>query len=778
MVKLLQASLLFFSLTLLSLRADAQKFGFAEVLRNSPDRMTTFCVPANEQNLKLLDHDGVTIKYSAGNWLFITATPSWINDRKLSGKLTDFYFEYAPPALLSDSARAHHYVNEVHAGLGGLSGAYTGKDVIIGYVDTGIDFNHPDFIDSNGNTRVLRYWDQTMPDNASSPAEYGYGFIWTNTDIDNGICTSMDGNAHGTTVAGQGSGNARANGSNKGMAPDSKIVIVETDFTRPNWTLTVSDACDYVFRVADTLGLPAVVNLSIGTYFGSHDGNDPAAVAMEAQLDAKPGRIIVAAAGNSGAKGKHHQQGNPTSDTNFVWFVNNPFSSAVFGANTIFFDLWSDISDATWDFAMGVNNQGPGWSDRGRTNFHGATSSIGTTIYDTLWNNGNRLLTFEAYTEYIDGNYHMQFLARVDSAGLRYRFETTGSGKYDLWSGEWLGYNNQYWAGGPLAEFPDSIYYVGPDTLQSIVSSWNCSEKVVSVGNMRNRLGHIDANYNQYYPASDMTPPGKLSPASSKGPNRHNVVKPDVVGAGDVSLSAGPMWFLTNPAYNSSIDSGGWHVRNGGTSMASPAVAGIAALYLERCPHATYQDFLDDIHNTAYTNQYTGTVPNNAYGYGVAHALNAMLEQTFGPTPTITSDWATMVSSSSATGYQWYLDGNLLSGETNQDLIVSPPYGSYQVEAFNGDGCPSLSAPFVLSAGIEEMQDAKIIAYPNPASHTITISCDEEISLVELTDVNGRKIQLSPLSEGVYDVQSVASGAYVMTVHTSAGVYQSKIIRI
>lgn len=778
MARLLQLSLFVYIFAGFCTPAIAQKFGFSQVLRDAPDRPTTFCVPANEQNIKLLANEGVVIKYAAENWMFITATPLWIDDHMRQGQLTDFYFEFAPPALLSDTARMHHFVNEVHAGSGGLGSAFTGKDVIIGYVDSGLDFNHPDFIDAGGNNRVLRYWDQTMPDNASSPQPYGYGFAWGAAAIQNGTCTSTDNNAHGTTVTGQGSGNGLANGSNKGMAPDSKIIIVESDFTRPNWTLTVADACDYIFRVADTLGLPAVVNLSLGSYFGSHDGNDPASVAMEALLDAKSGRIIVSAAGNSGAQGRHHQQGNPTADTNYVWFVNNPFANAALGPNHVFFDLWSDVGDDTWSFAMGVNEQPPSYSDRGRSNFHLATESVGVTIYDTVWSySGNRLLTYEAYTEYIDGGFHLQMVATIDSVNKRYRFETTGSGKYDLWSGEWAGFNNQYWYAPPSGTYPDSIYYVGPDTLQSIVSSWNCSEKVISVGNMRNRLGHIDNNNNQYYPG-DMTPPGKLSPNSSKGPNRHDLVKPNVVAAGDVSLSAGPLWFLANSANNYAIDSGGYHIRNGGTSLASPVVAGIAALYLERCPRATYQDFMDNLQNTAYSNAYTGTLPNNAYGYGVSHALDAMLLQNFGAVPTISSDWNSTLTSSGASGYQWYLDGNPLAGETNQDLIVSPPYGTYQVETYSVDGCPTISDPFVVTASLKDLSADDIFLYPNPAKDELTIAYDYAIQDVILVNMTGEEISLSVISGKKYSLEGIASGSYLIHVVTEEGTYTSKIVRL
>ena len=542
----------------IQISSNAQKIGFKEVLDKNPEEKTTFCVPANEKNYQLLERESITIKFESSNWLFVTATPKWIHENHSNGHLTDYYFEFAPPSLLSDTARGHHFVNEVHAGAGGLGAAYTGNGVIVGYVDTGADFNHDDFKESDGSTRIIRFWDQSMSDDANSPQPYGYGFVWDSTTINNLTCTSMDTQGHGTTVTGQGSGNGSANGQNKGMAPESTIIIVKTSFSRPNWTLTVADACDYIFKVADSLGMPAVVNLSVGSYLGSHDGNDPASEMMEGLLDEKPGRIIVGAAGNSGNYAPYHQRSDVTLDTNFVWFANNPSTSAQMGANTIFFDLWTDLSEATFNVAMGADTEGPSWDFRGRTAFHGAMSSIGTTIFDTIWNGSNRLATIEIYTNIVGSSLQLQILTRVDSTDYRYRFETTGSGSYDLWSGLNFGLNSMFTEAPPLAEFPDSIYYVAPDKNQSIVSSWNCSEKVVSVGNMRNRLSHIDKNLNTYFPA---TPPmvGELSINSSKGPNRHNVTKPDVTAAGDLSLSTAPVWILLNPAYNASIDSNGMH---------------------------------------------------------------------------------------------------------------------------------------------------------------------------------------------------------------------------
>ncbi|MCH2230414.1 MAG: S8 family peptidase [Crocinitomicaceae bacterium] len=759
----------------LSISASAQKFGFKEVLEKSPNRLTTFCVPNNDQNVSLIENHGLTIKYSTQEWCFISATPQWIDETSKSGDLTNYYFELAPPALLADSARMHHHIDEVHAGTGGLTSSYTGANVIIGFVDTGIDFNHPDFKEANGDTRVLRYWDQSMPDTPSSPAPYGYGYVWDSADINNLVITSMDNSAHGSTVSGQASGNGLANGTNKGMAPDSKIIVVETDFSRPNWTLTVADACDYIFSVADSLGMPAVVNLSLGTYLGSHDGNDPASEAIEALLDNKKGRIVVSAAGNSGGIGPYHQHSDVTSDTNFVWFANNPSGSL--GANTIFFDLWTDNSNATFDFALGADTEAPSYNFRGRTSFHGASSSIGTAIFDTIWNGSNRIATVEIYTNIFGGNYNMQVLAYIDSTDYRYRFETTGTGSYDLWSGAGLGYNNMFDSAPTLAEFPDSALYVAPDLNQTIVSSWNCSEKVVSVGNFRNRIGHVDLDGNNYY--NPATPVGELSPASSKGPNRNNLIKPNVAASGDVSLAAAPEWFLTNPGNSTAVDSGGWHARNGGTSMASPIVAGIAALYLERCNRATYSNFLNDLQGQAYTDAFTGATPNNGYGYGKPHALNTLLDQNLAIAPIITPDYGTgILTSSSSSFYQWYLNGDSIPAANSQNYEPSSPYGSYTVEIINNDGCSALSSPFIITLGLEDSELQLINTFPNPSNELIQFETDVQITNVLATSINGKIFELKLVQENTYSLEDLSSGNYILTIESTKGTFHSKIIRL
>ena len=541
------------------------------------------------------------------------------------------YVETSEPIATNDSTRLTHKVNEVHNGTL-LPDGFNGKNVVIGIIDSGIDFLHDDFKDSLGKTRIYRYWDQSNKTNTPfSP--YNYGFVWTNKDIDNGICSAVDNNGHGTNVAGVASGNGRANGRNKGMAPDAKLVVVETNLSAANWTLTVADACDYIFKVADSLGLPVVINNSNGVQFGSHDGSDPASEKIEALLDEKPGRILVASAGNSGASGKYHIHVDVNTDTSFYWV--KPAVNGLAGINTIYVDMWSDSIDFTNVLiGSGANLNSKGYNLRGTSafrNFNQIYAKSPGAFRDTLYGfSGNKLAYVDYYASIVNHVARVEWVVTsIDSINYFYQFRTTGSGSFDGWSGELNKRSN----GKTYTDFitsnlpttsvlPAMKNYVIADSLQTIFSSYISSEKVITVGNISNRYSYKAKDGNTYY--SDF-PVGKIFTSSSKGPNRKKIIKPDIAACGNYTLTSSPLYLLNDPSKNNKIDEGGMHSLNGGTSMSAPVITGIAALYLEKCSNATYQDFKDELTKSAATNQHTGNLPNFTYGYGIANALQLLI---------------------------------------------------------------------------------------------------------------------------------------------------------
>lgn len=665
--------------------------------KNNPGKTTDFAVTGNLDGLQRFE--GLHYKYSAGEWHFIRCTPDQLHELIGKGLIEQIYFQPSYPAHLNDTMRLNQNIDSVHSGYSPLQLPYTGKNVIVGYVDSGLDYTHGDFKNADGSTRVLYYWDQTLGfDAVLTPGKYGYGQVWDSAAINNGTCTSMDNNAHGTTVTGTGSGNGLATGSFKGAAPESDIIIVETNFSSPNWTMTVADAVDFIFSMADTLGKPAVVNTSVGDYLGSHDGLDPAAHVIDSLLMDKPGRIVVAAAGNSGNQGKYHLKGTATADTSFCWLIVNP--SSAFGVPAVYFDMWADTADFNdVYFAFAADNVAP-WDFRGRTDFYNIQDVLNTTTYDSIMNGTNKLAPIEFSTQLIGGTYHLELLiSNPDSASYMFRFETFGAGEYDLWSGTFLGLSTIRSTLMPTAiEFPKVVDYIYPDSLSTTVSSWTCSEKVVTVGNVKNQQDYLDVNNNLYTFTGG--PVGKLSVNSSKGPNRLGYQKPDVVATGDATLSACPAWLqanliITNPAM---LAQGGKHVRNGGTSMASPVIAGIAALYLEKCPEATYQDFLDALHTNAFEDFYTGVTPNYAYGYGKINAFGLLNQSNF--TVTLVGDSVIcanpevfQTAENNFDSYLWQ------TGETSSSISLSLADTVFVI-ATNSVGCRSYSDSLVVIEGV------------------------------------------------------------------------------
>jgi subtilisin family serine protease len=676
--------------------------------------------------------ENVHIKYQAQGWSYVIADRQELYRLIDAGIIQRIYIEPIGQQTMNDSSRFKHFVNEVHAGQN-MDFGFTGKGVIIGYVDTGLDYNHLDFKDSLGNTRVLRYWDQIAPVNFRTPDKYGYGQAFTNDDINAGINPSYANGSHGTTVTGCGSGNAMANGRQKGMAPESAIVVVRSNFNAPSWTLTVAEAVDYIFCVADTFNMPAVVNLSLGTYLGSHDGRDPAGLYIDSLLNDKEGRIVVCSAGNSGSWAPYHVQKEMSADTNFVWMI--PNAALGYGGPGVYMDLWANADDiGSMNFAFGADAPGPVY--RGNTDYHQVNFNQPNIQYDTIWGS-NGPIGYVLFIEQLVGpNYNLQAIVYTDSLLYRIRFLATGSGKIDMWSSAQIGGSNFSTTIPDVNLYPEFAFYMMPDTEQSIVSSWACSEQVITVGNIHNRKNYIASNNTVFPTNGGLVPAGVLVANSSKGPNRLDAIKPDIVASGDMSLSAR----VLNVTYAANqLDIGAMHVRNGGTSMASPVVAGIAGLYLEKCPFSTWEDFKTHLLAGAFTDNFTGpNLPNNAYGYGKAHALNTLLQTEFEP-EIVGSDLFCPTETTLNVVNNNYLEAVWNTGDTTFNLALGSS-GVFYATVTNQKGCRNISN------SLEVLLDT--IAPFGLAPSTLVVSCFNEVpepNINEVTDLTDNCSNISVL---------------------------------
>jgi minor extracellular serine protease Vpr len=192
-----------------------------------------------------------------------------------------------------------------------------GNGVLLGIIDSGINYSHPDFRYDNGETRIAYIWDQTISGNP--PEGFLIGTEYTREQINEAlskptrqeqlaIVPSDDFRGHGTHVAGIAGGNGRAsNGQYVGAAPEAEFIIVklgapgQEDFVR---SVEIMLAVKYVIEKAMELGKPIAINISLGMSEGPHDGTS----LLEQYLDdaALLWRCnIVVGAGNEGAARNH-----------------------------------------------------------------------------------------------------------------------------------------------------------------------------------------------------------------------------------------------------------------------------------------------------------------------------------------------------------------------------------------------------------------------------------------------------------------------------------------
>lgn len=197
----------------------------------------------------------------------------------------------------------------------GVSGL-TGRGVLVGIVDSGIDFFHPDFRTEDGSSRILSLWDQSIPGNP--PEGYVIGTEYTKEEINKALALgeiqgrrlvpSRDYTGHGTAVLGIAAGNGRASGgANRGIAYESDLLVVKMKNAGKNSfprTTELMEGVDYLIRQSIRLGKPIVVNISFGNNYGSHKGDS----LLETYLDsvsAMGRNVICTGMGNNGNDALH-----------------------------------------------------------------------------------------------------------------------------------------------------------------------------------------------------------------------------------------------------------------------------------------------------------------------------------------------------------------------------------------------------------------------------------------------------------------------------------------
>lgn len=201
-----------------------------------------------------------------------------------------------------------------------------GKGVLIGVVDTGIDYTHPAFQNPDGTSRIYSIWDQTIQE-GTPPDSFTFGTEYSKEQLNEALLSSQplsvvpstDNNGHGTAIASIAAGSPSADLSFSGVAPLSELVIVKLKDAKNNlkniffvpedtYCFQESDiylGLRYLLSVAQKAARPIVICICLGSSLGGHDGNGAISSFMTAKTQ-DPGICFVASAGNEGNNARHY----------------------------------------------------------------------------------------------------------------------------------------------------------------------------------------------------------------------------------------------------------------------------------------------------------------------------------------------------------------------------------------------------------------------------------------------------------------------------------------
>ncbi|TOY08624.1 peptidase S8 [Clostridioides difficile] len=294
-------------------------------------------VKYNGDILRLEEELGVSVEILNSSYAIITSS----NEEDVNTLLTYPEIEFIEKPFILQTQDVQSFSSTGITGFKNRTGL-TGKGTIIGIIDSGIDYTLPVFRDSDGRSKILYYWDQSIQGNP--PEGFREGTLYTNEDINNAIDGSMyipisTTSLHGTHVAGICAT----------IASDARIIVVrvgniQTDiFSRSTEFMR---AIKFILDRALELRMPVTLNISYGSNEGSHRGTSLFEQYIDDMCLFWKNNIVVAA-GNNADKGGHKRirlQNNITEEVEFI--VGE-------GERILNINIWPDFVD---DFSVHLVN--------------------------------------------------------------------------------------------------------------------------------------------------------------------------------------------------------------------------------------------------------------------------------------------------------------------------------------------------------------------------------------------------------------------------------------
>ena len=476
-----------------------------------------------------------------------------------------------------------------------------GQGVLVGFVDTGIDYTHPAFRYEDGSSKIVAIWDQTQ-ESGPKPAGFGYGSEYKrellNQALISGnpleIVNTTDVDGHGTFLAGTACGREELMEDFTGYAPLAEIVMVKLKpakrYLKEYYCVAEDTLCfqendialgiRYLQMVAEREGKPLVICMGLGSNIQSHNGTDLISRMLD-ELTSRVGFCAVVAVGNQGNAGAHYQGGifgqNPvagtTNESGLMGYEDMQFRVAE-GERGITMAIWGETPGL---FSVGVFTPGGEYSSRIPARIQGST------FVDLSFGDTEITVTYEQIEQRSGEQLILLQFCRPEAGiwTVRVFYESEYSTVFHAWL--------------PLRTFlQEDTYFLAPDPDTTLVEPAN-NRYSVSVAGYDYRTGGTYI-------------------ASGRGYTKDRRTKPDI---------AAPCVDIIGPA----IDGG--YTTKTGTSIAAAATAGAAALIMEYALVRGRRLYLNgiELRNLLISGARRtpiGTYPNRENGWGYLDVYGAL----------------------------------------------------------------------------------------------------------------------------------------------------------
>ena len=458
----------------------------------------------------------------------------------------------------------------------------TGQDIILGFIDTGIDYTHPAFRRSDGSSRIYGLWDQTVQ-TGTPPYDLEYGSVYTRQEINQALALedpyslvpSQDEIGHGTALAGIAAGTALPENDFAGAAPQAMIAAVKLKPAKeylksffyvtgdaPAYQMTdIMAGIRYLIRLSEELLKPLVICLGLGTSQGAHSGDSPLD-SMLSVTNQFRGIIGISAAGNEAGRA-HHYYGTALNSTEY-----NAVEILVKeGTRGFCAELWGQPPEV---YAVG---------------FESPLGEVVQKIPPRLSYSENISFILENTKIFVSSEI-IQTVSGSQLIFIRFTDPTPGSWKIRVYTGNYNSGSYHIWL--PITGFsnPDVTFLEpNPDTT---ITSPGTSLSVITT-----------AAYNAYN--------NSLYLNSSRGYTRTGQIKPDIAAPGVNVFAPAPRQRYTTIT---------------GTSAAAAITAGASALVMEwgmnRTPSRIFNsEEMKSLFIRGAQRRGDNLYPNREWGYGL-----------------------------------------------------------------------------------------------------------------------------------------------------------------